>query len=220
MPNDTDAEQAYQRLRNMIIRTELVPGASVVDTELSELTGFGRTPLRDALHRLVHDGLVVIRPRRGTFVSEVTVSDLQQVFEVRAALEEMVARLAVDRASAQDLAELDAMIDRQRFTSSDDESDVSLDGELHRLLVRVCANRYLSEMYERMANSSLRLLYLTRCGMESREEQAHFLREVRRALAGRDGEGLRVALVAHVADFRERVGSSIMGGLAVGHSAR
>ena len=63
----------------------------------------GRTPLRDALHHLAHEGLVEILPRRGTFVTEVTLSDLQQVFEVRSGLEDIVARLAVERCTPEDL---------------------------------------------------------------------------------------------------------------------
>lgn len=211
MPRDTGADQAYQRLRDMIVRTELAPGSALVEAELMEQIGCGRTPLRDALHHLVHEGLVEIVPRRGTFVTHVTISDLQQIFEVRLGLEEMVARLAVEYCSADDLDTLRGIAARQRVAPDDEDTGVRFDGELHRLMVRMTRNQYLAQLYQRVADASLRLLYLTRCGMEAKDEQTAFLAAAAAALERRDADALGAALRAHVREFRARVGGSILG---------
>ena len=212
MPRDTGAEQAYWRLRDMILRTELKPGSALVEADLVERTGFSRTPIRDALHRLVHEGLVEIIPRRGTFVTPVTISDLQQIFEVRLGLEEMVAHMAVEYCAPEDLATLRDLLARQRAAGDDEDTGVRLDGALHGLLVRMSRNHYLAEIYRRLSDASLRLLYLTRCGMETKTEQAAFFSAVDRALARRDGDGLAEALRTHIHEFRARVGGSIISG--------
>jgi DNA-binding GntR family transcriptional regulator len=195
----------------LILRTELEPGQALVEAELVTATGLGRTPIREALRRLVHEGLVEIRPRRGTFVSQVTIGDLPQIFEVRLGIEGIVAGLAVERCTEDDLDELRDLLDRQRASANDEDAGVALDGELHRLLLRVARNRYLEDIYQRVGDASLRLLYLTRCGMESKTEQADFMATIEAALSGRDAERLASALRDHVQEFRERVGGSIVG---------
>jgi DNA-binding GntR family transcriptional regulator len=169
----------------------------------------GRTPLRDALHHLAHEGLVEILPRRGTFVTEVTLSDLQQVFEVRSGLEDIVARLAVERCTPEDLeavAELRARVERNHGSI---ESDVELDAELHRLLLRMGRNPLLESLYRRVSDASLRLLYLTKCGMEDRAEQIVTFQAIHDALAAHDADVLADILRCHVRSFRDRVSRSI-----------
>lgn len=209
MAGDTEAVQAYRQLRDLIIRTELRPGSSLIEAELMARLSVGRTPLRDALHHLDHEGLVEILPRRGTFVSEVTLSDLQQIFEVRSGLEDIVARLAVERCTADDLAQAADLVDRAERNHHNAASDVELDGELHQLLLRIARNPLLDQLYRRVADASLRLLYLTNCGMEDRLEQIATMRAVHAALTAHDAEALSDVLRDHVRAFRDRVSRSI-----------
>ena len=209
MPGDTEAVQAYRQLRDLIIRTNLRPGAPLVEADLMKSLSVGRTPLRDALHHLAHEGLVEILPRRGTFVTEVTLSDLQQVFEVRSGLEDIVARLAVERCTPEDLeavADLRARVERNQGNI---ESDVELDAELHRLLLRMGRNPLLESLYRRVSDASLRLLYLTKCGMEERAEQIVTFQAIHDALAAHDADALADILRCHVRSFRDRVSRSI-----------
>lgn len=209
MAGETEATHAYRQLRELIIRTELRPGTALMEGDLMRRLDVGRTPLRDALQRLDHEGLVEILPRRGTFVTQVTLRDLQQIFEVRSGLEDIVARLAVERCTADDLAELATLVERASGTGVDEESDVTLDARLHALLLRTGQNRLLEEMYRRVSDASLRLLYLTACGMESRVEQHATMQAVYDALARRDAVALAETLRAHVRAFRDRVARSL-----------
>src|SRR3989304_11176 len=108
--NTTEARVAHRELRGMILRTELRPGAALNEGDLIRRIGIGRTPLRDALHLLAHEGLVDILPRRGTFVSQVTLSDLQQIFDVRSGIEDIVASAAAARANDADIADMRTLV--------------------------------------------------------------------------------------------------------------
>lgn len=216
--SNTDSGIAYRKLREMILRTELKPGDVLVERELMALLSIGRTPLRDALHLLAHEGLVEITPRRGTSVSQVTLSDLQQIFELRAGIERIVAQGVVERVNERDLDDLRALLERARATSGP-VSDVDIDGGFHRLLLRIADNRYLTETYRRLADASLRLLYLTNCGMEPTEEQIRTLEATEEALCNRDGDALADVLVDHARAFRDRVSGSIFSGERVAEVA-
>ncbi len=102
------ADRAYYAIRELIVTLELAPGAVVREPELTERLGIGRTPVREALRRLAQERLVEVFPRRGMFVTKVDVRDLARLCEVRLALEPEAARLAAERATQADLAELRA----------------------------------------------------------------------------------------------------------------
>src|SRR5438067_474252 len=102
----TTAEQAYEQVKELIVTLALPPGATIREPELQVRLGIGRTPLREALHRLAHDGMVRIYPRRAIVVAKLGVSEIRQVFEMRLALEPAAAALAAHRATAEDLAAL------------------------------------------------------------------------------------------------------------------
>jgi DNA-binding GntR family transcriptional regulator len=206
--NVTDATAAYTKLRELILRTELRPGADLVERDLMQRLGVGRTPLREALHLLAHEGLVDIMPRRGTQVSQVTLSDLQHVFELRAGVEQLVARFAVARVTEADIDGIHRLVERAS-SSPVTEVDQALDAEFHASLLRIAGNRYLTETYRRLFDASLRLLYLTKCGLEPKADQIQTLEQTERALHERDAELLSDVLVDHVRAFRERVRGSI-----------
>src|SRR3954470_10488989 len=90
---------AYAHLEELIVTLKLAPGRVVSEAELSELTGIGRTPIREALHRLAREKLVSILPRRGIVVTEINAGSQLRLLEVRRELERLIARLAARRAT-------------------------------------------------------------------------------------------------------------------------
>ena len=205
----TEAARAYWLLRDMIVRTELAPGSALFEADLMQDLKVGRTPLRDALQRLAHERLVVILPRRGTFVADVTVADLQHAFEVAWALDDLLARLVVERCTGAELAELERLIAQQAAVPSEQGATVELDNQVYRLLLRVAGNEYLTDVYQRCRDASLRVLYLTRCARDSHAEQRRFLRGLADALAERDAERVTALVRESRQRFRERVAASI-----------
>lgn len=94
------AAAAYRELREQITSWALPPGAHLVETDLADRLGVSRTPLREALGRLRHDGLVNQEPGRGTVVSSVTAEDAVAIYQARDALESYALRLAAEGAPA------------------------------------------------------------------------------------------------------------------------
>src|SRR6266436_2032040 len=104
------AEKAYHAIRDLIVSLQLAPGAVIDERELMEELGIGRTPVREALRRLAHEGLVEVYPRRGMFVTGVDVRELARLSEVREVLEPEAARLAAERATETDREEMGALL--------------------------------------------------------------------------------------------------------------
>lgn len=160
------SDSAYDRLKQLIIRAELRPGAVIEEAAMMELLGVGRTPLREALQRLAQEDLIENVPRRGYFVTEITAADLFHVFEVRQSLEALAARLAAERAQPADLAEFDRMLAEAHAGIAADNHDLEwnlgIDEWFHRIVGRATGNPYLVAAITRHYGLSLRTLYLSR----------------------------------------------------------
>ena len=96
----------FNTLRQAILRGELKPGERLMEIQLANKLGVSRTPIREAIRKLELEGLVLMIPRRGAEVAEITEKSLRDVLEVRAALEELAVDLACDRISAEDIQSL------------------------------------------------------------------------------------------------------------------
>ncbi|MFZ6755139.1 GntR family transcriptional regulator [Undibacterium sp. Dicai25W] len=100
------ADIAYDKLESLIVTMELTPGAAIIEAELIQKTGLGRTPLREALMRMSSNGLIRQMPRRGLVVSDIEASAHLSLLETRRVLERLIAQNAAERASTQQGKEL------------------------------------------------------------------------------------------------------------------
>ena len=192
------ADRAYYAIRELIVTLELPPGSVVREPELTERLGIGRTPVREALRRLAQERLVEVFPRRGMFVTEVDARDLARLCEVRVALEPEAARLAAERATQADLAELDG--GRKR----DPRALIDLDERIHRAIYHASHNPYLAETLEQYYTHALRIwmvaLARTDIGAAVGGHQA-----VLEAVVRGDGARAERLMREHVESFEEAV---------------
>ncbi|MDQ2943772.1 MAG: GntR family transcriptional regulator, partial [Candidatus Dormibacteraeota bacterium] len=98
----SQSAEAYLRIRERIVCLDMPPGSVVNESRLREELKIGRTPIREALQRLARENLVRSIPHRGTFVTDVNITDLARITEVRVVLEGHAARLAAERVSGAD----------------------------------------------------------------------------------------------------------------------
>ena len=96
------SNEAYARLEELIITLQLQPGEAVSEAMLSDMLGIGRTPVREALQRLVREGLIVVLPQRGTLVSEIDVAMQLRAVEVRREVERLIVTLAARRGTVEE----------------------------------------------------------------------------------------------------------------------
>jgi DNA-binding GntR family transcriptional regulator len=155
-------DKAYFYLEQMIVTLRLRPGSAVSEKDLSEQLGIGRTPIREALHRLARERLVVILPRRGIMVSEINVNSQLRLLEVRRVVERLVARSAARRASAearQRFREIAATFE-QCAKSNDDVGFMGVDRDFNELCVEAARNEFAAGAMSLMHSLSRRFWYL------------------------------------------------------------
>src|SRR3970040_2203668 len=116
----TDADKAYKQIKEKIVTIEMKPGAVIREVELMADLKLGRTPIREALKRLQSENLVIATPRRGMFVSDVAITDLTQIYEIRVELEALCARLAAERINPKQLIAMRTLADEWRTVDNTD----------------------------------------------------------------------------------------------------
>lgn len=145
-------EQISQVLSEAILDGALEPGTQLLEMELQQQLGISRSPLREAFRNLEKKGLVVIMPRRGAFVKEITTRDVKENFPVRANLEGLAARLAYGKLSRQDLAKMRSALEgmRQAGCNKDREAYRRNHQEFHDIFITASDNRLLIDLLQNL----------------------------------------------------------------------
>ncbi|HTN48659.1 MAG TPA: GntR family transcriptional regulator [Burkholderiaceae bacterium] len=142
------AADVFQRLRSKILALEIKPGARLVEDEVCDLLQAGRTPVREALLRLEGEGLV--NRDRGWVVHATDPANFRSLFEMRMAIEGYATRLAAERATPKDLAELGALLAKLNRAEDMPRSEVNrLNQQFHRRIVDMSGNLGFAELHER-----------------------------------------------------------------------
>ncbi|ACL63046.1 GntR family transcriptional regulator [Methylobacterium nodulans] len=155
------AEQAYHQLEELITTLALPPGTVLAEQGLAQRLQIGRTPIREALQRLARDGLVVVIPRRGILVSEINLRTQLRLLETRRVLEHLIARLAAERATAEErraFAEIAANM-RAAADAADDIAFMRLDRQFNELAAAASRNEFAVRSLNSMAALSRRFWY-------------------------------------------------------------
>lgn len=207
----SQSEAAYLRIRDRIVCLDMPPGSVVQEARLREELEIGRTPIREALQRLALENLVKSIPHRGTFVTDVNITDLARITEVRVVLEAHAARLAAERLAASDrraIQELLAVL--EAGGASDQRELMRLDQRIHRQIYRAARNSFLESTLERYLNLSLRLWYLVLDReVRLREAVAEHVELLRAVLAG-DGSRAEDGMRRHVAGFEREIRKALV----------
>jgi DNA-binding GntR family transcriptional regulator len=158
----TLAEQAYVRLEELIVTLKLAPGRVVSEQELSELLGIGRTPIREALHRLSTQKLVRVLPRLGIVVSEIDVKAQLRLLEVRRELERLLCRAAAKRATPEERQRFAALEGEFRAcaASCEEERFMRADRAFNDLVLQAARNEFAASALGMMNSLSRRFWFL------------------------------------------------------------
>src|SRR5262245_39698230 len=161
-PSRTLTEQAYNLLEEMIVTLHLAPGAVLSEQTLSAALGIGRTPIREALQRLGHEGLVRVLPRKAIIVTDTDPKRQLLVLEVRRELERLLARASAERATDRERQRFQAIADGMEAAArtSDDIAFLRLDRELNALLAAAAHNEYAARSMRFLNGHSRRFWYL------------------------------------------------------------
>ena len=157
---------AYKPLREVVVETlrqaiqngTLQPGERLMEIPLAEELGVSRTPIREAIRKLELEGFVIMMPRRGAYVANITLKDITQVFELRSALEELAAGLAAERITEEEIETLERMLVEigEHMENKDMERVVAADVAFHEVLYKASRNDRLVEIVHNLREQTYR----------------------------------------------------------------
>lgn len=204
--------QVAERLRTRIYAHELAPGAWIDEQSLADEFGISRTPMREALKVLAAEGLVVLKPRRGCYVAEMSERDLDEIFPVLALLEGRVAEEAARRLASPagipsghaDFARLEKIhADLERHAAANDaDKFFEANQSFHGALQQLADNRWLSQLIDDM-RKFLKLTRRDSLRLEGRLKQSlaeH--RAIMAALKHKDAAAAALAMHDHILSGR------------------
>lgn len=135
-------EVVNETLRDAIVNGVLQPGERLMEIQLAEELGVSRTPVREAIRKLELEGFVVMVPRRGTYVADLSLKDINEVFEIRTALDVLAAGLAAERITDEELEEMERLLVYigEYIDSENMDKIVEADSQFHDLLYKASRN--------------------------------------------------------------------------------
>lgn len=206
------AEQIYERLKSMAITFVIRPGQRVNEVELSKALKVSRTPLREALNRLMVEGFLTRAPNKGFTGRLLDAKQIFDLYELRRALEASIVRIACERATDEELVELERFvkgsIDRREKTNA--ASLLALDEEFHERVSRLTRNHEMTHLLKAI---NARIHYVRWLDMQKRHTQQDHLRIVR-ALKARDAGKAAGLVDGHISRRLDQIVDVIRMGFA------
>ena len=144
-------EKVYKIIKNKIIYHEIKPGERIIDKNVAEQLSVSRSMVRQVLATLVKEEFLVVIPRSGFFLREITKKEVKKIYNIRKILESYATKLAVPRIPKRDIDELEKTFKKAKKDLDHDEviSFMETDARLHRLLIDNSGNEYLKKMIDK-----------------------------------------------------------------------
>lgn len=193
-------EVVFNTLRKAILTGQLKPGDRLMEVHLANRLGVSRTPIREAIHKLEQEGLVTMIPRRGAEVARITERSLQDVLEVRRALDALSVELACERITEEQIAELADACERfEQATHSGDTAAVAkADVAYHDIIVKATCNRRLQQLVNNLAEQMYRYRFVYLKDISQHELLVKEHREILQYIRKRDEQGAARAARKHI----------------------
>jgi len=190
------AAQLHARLRQRIVHGELPPGTRLSEQEIADQYALSRQPVREAFIRLAGEGLLEVRPQRGTFVTRIDMEWVLCTQFIRESVESDIARLAAAQALPQDHQALFDQIDRQQ-AETQPPALVRLDEEFHAMLARIAGKALVWQHLQQVKMPLDRARHLL-SAMTPREVMLAQHRHLAEAIAARDPDAAEAAMRQHL----------------------
>jgi DNA-binding GntR family transcriptional regulator len=193
-------ELVFEALREAIIQGRLRPGERLMEIQLAEELGVSRTPVREAIRKLELEGLVLMIPRKGAYVSQISMKDIADVFEIRRALEGLAARLAAERSTEEEVEALERALVKIAESAEHEDLDeaVALDTDFHEELMKASHNGRLPLLVSNLREQiqRFRLTSLSHPGRVKLAVAEH--RKIVDAIAGHDSDRAQNLAYEHI----------------------
>jgi DNA-binding GntR family transcriptional regulator len=206
-PTETEnlVERVYRELREMAIAFDIRPGERLNEIALARQLGVSRTPLREALNRLCSEGFLTFSTNQGFFRKSLEVKEIFDLYEFRQRLESFAVKLAMERATAEQLAAIDEFLER----SAEEDPNrttmemVQLDESFHEQVMMLTGNE---EMLRSLRNINGRIRFVRYVAMDGRRAMTQSQHKaIMQKMRERDSEGAAQLMSEHIAQRMESV---------------
>lgn len=210
------SSRAYELLKKKIIRCELKPGQRLVERDLVDDLGISRTPIREALTKLEREGLINTIPRRGCYVREFSLEEMDELYEVRLALEALAVRLAAKNATSSEITRISRLWKNvpKEMAPGDIDLVLAADEQFHEMLAEASHNQTLLH-FLRSLNDKIRMI---RRVDFSRPKRLLFTHDehmaILKGIMKRDPDEAEQKIKAHITESRDFISSLAGEGLA------
>jgi DNA-binding GntR family transcriptional regulator len=203
----TKADDAYDELKRLIVSLRIAPGEPLNERTLMTTMDVGRTPLREAIQRLALEQLVTSLPRRGYFVRELSISELNEMIAARHVVEPAVTRMAVPNLAPADIANLRELVEltRSELERNNHEAGIYHDLEFHRTIANACGNRYLAAVAIQINTRLLRYWYVSFAMLTYQPPTFAHHDLLMDRIESRDLDTVEAAMHDHIEIFRDRM---------------
>lgn len=183
-------ELVFEALRDAIISSALRPGERLMEVQLADELGVSRTPVREAIRKLEHEGLVVMIPRKGAYVADISLKDVAEIFDVRKALEALAAHRAAERANEEDLEQAERILVEygECIEKLDMPRLIEVDTQFHESIYHMAGNSRLKQMLNLLSEQVMRYRTMTLSHGPRMRRALEEHRRIVEAIAGRDPE--------------------------------
>jgi DNA-binding GntR family transcriptional regulator len=187
---------AYELIEEAIVTLRIPPGTAVSEQALSEMTGIGRTPIREAIQRLAREHLILVLPQRGLLVSEIDVNKQLKLLETRREIERLICRSAARRATDAERQSFKRLADEfmKAAARNDDVAFIRADREFNELCLSAARNEFAEGAMRLLHGLSRRFWYLHYKQAADMPEMGRLHAAVAVAIAGADVKGAGEAL--------------------------
>ncbi len=197
----------FEYLRSAILNGDLKPKERLMEVQLAEQLGVSRTPIREAIRKLELEGLVVMIPRRGAYVGDISVKDILDVLEVREVLEGLAAFLAAERMQEDELESLRQVTKEfwKVFEERNTQGMVEKDNEFHDKIFQSTRNAKLIHIAHGLHEQvqRFRIMYFSEYNTSKTLAAEH--QAILEAIAKRDGQKARELAQYHVRMLRDAI---------------
>jgi DNA-binding GntR family transcriptional regulator len=199
--------QVFEQIKGMILRGEILPGRRMIESEIASLMGISRTPVREAVHKLEAEGLLTPLPKGGYVVRGLTLSDIEDTFDIRSILESFAGYLAATRHTEDELIPLEVKIDEfQRYLNRGDLKRLAMvNTEFHEVLYAMSKSPRLIKMIHGLRDE----IYFLRKIILNSEKMAHLSnkdhREIVESIKNRKAKRVEMLLREHISRGKEFV---------------
>lgn len=197
----------FETLKEAILTGKLEPKERLMEIKLADQLGVSRTPVREAIRKLELEGLVIMEPRKGAYVSDISFKDIIDTLEVREALETFAVKLAIEKNTVDDISEIETLNKsfKEAYQNKDIEKMVEFDTKIHSAILNLSDNSKLISFMEELNEimQRFRLIFFNETYNPERIDEEH--QEVMKALKNKDVERAQKAMRQHLCTLREDI---------------